>query len=236
MEGPSSHRDLIPVGKLLRRHVYKHVDVGVFTPWDDGSDGEDPEGMIEWKTRWKQFYFDNPLGVWSTSYVVEQDVGVANYRRIGRSIRVLGIDMSLEMRLSSLMTGTMIGSGADYAVTLRPDGPAAIRVLLVVNHGASTHPTSEDIFNDETFIGSGFDESKFQNYCCIFDKTYVFSGIGDVILDHVFIDCDFTVTYPDATGIQYPLENDVEFRYFVEDGVNSQPVNHVMFRFWYEDY
>lgn len=235
MQGPSSHRDLIPVGKLLRRHVFKHVEAGVFTPWDDGSDGEDPEGMMEWKSRAKQFYFDNSIGVWDTAYLSENTMGPKNYERTGRRIRVVGMDISFEMRLSSLTTGTLVGVGADYNVTIRPCGPCAIRVLIVINHGESTYPVPQDIFYDDTFIGSSFDPDKFGNYCCILDKTYEF-GNGGVICDHIYIDCDFVMLYPNEEGLQYPLENDIEFRFFVENGVNASPVNHCQFRIWFEDY
>lgn len=236
MEGDNNHRDLVPIGSGLRRHVYKHVDVGVYTPWEDGSDGEDPEGMIEWKSRAKQFYFDAPLNIWSTSYLSENTMGVQDYMRIGRRIRVVGMDLALEMRLSSVTSGAMIGTGTDFDVTLRPNGPCVIRVLLVINHGPSTFAAgAADIFYDDTFIGSGFDPAKFENYCCIFDKTYEF-GNGGVIVDHVYIDCDFVMVYPDEADLQYPLENDIEFRFFVENGVNLSPVNHLQFRLWFEDY
>jgi len=238
MEG-SSHRDLVPIGSRLRRHVYKHVEVGVYTPMDEGSDGEDPEGDFEWKSRVIQFSMNLPVGFWNYQYVAGMDRGFSEYSRTGRKIRCVGLDMVVSLRLSSLMTGTMIGTGADFGVTMRPNGPASTRVLLLVNKGPSTYPgPAEDVFVYSTILGTGFEPEKFDGYVCIFDKTYEFGAMGGTFEDHVYIDCDFVIVYPEADDgvVVYPLFNDVEIRSFNENGVNTSISTSYEVRLWYEDY
>jgi len=237
MEGSDiDQRDLVPVGRRLRRYILKYYDLGVRSLEDDLV-GEDPMELdVEWK-RYSQLYALSAASTFSTLGLSFIPKGFQSTQRTGRRIRVVGLEMSFQVQLLARTAGeqTSIPATANFTTAVRENGPAYFRILLLVSRvndpDASSYP---NVFDHSGYPCSQFADDTYSLYRCIFDKKYVLPAAGGKILDHVYIDCDFVQDFG-PENLDATL-NFVECRYFLDEGeALSLPNGRMQFSTYFED-
>jgi len=219
-EFDDEQRDLIPIGARLRHHVNKYSRMGVFVASDRVLGDYEDEPDVEWK-HFAELFILASSAVWQTiglSNNLPRGYGAA--QRVGRRVRVVGVELSYQIQLRARTSGTQtnIPTTLDYTTSVTENGPAYFRIMLVVaGENDPSAPSYPNIFDHTGYPCSQFDDDAFENYVCIFDKSYVLPAAGGKILDHIFIDCNFIQEFADET-LPTATSNFLECRYFLDEG------------------
>jgi len=184
------------------------------------------------------FSWDVTPSSWLGGTTSRTDKGYLETNRVGNEIRVVGIEIGINADLVSEEGGTTTEtSPTTWTNTAAWNGPSVFRLVLVVNQKFSKGDdvsARNEIWSEPTNPGSLLrSTAMFSGYSVIFDKSYCLTALGDRILDHVFIDCDFIQYFDDASS--YPNHNDLEVWWFLGTGEYSNPTVDLAIRRWYYD-
>jgi len=119
----------------------------------------------------------------------------------------------------------------------KPNGPCAVRVVLVViqrGAGDGTNSTWDFVWTQQTNVAALNTVAFIQSGSTVlFDKTYVMRAEGDIVLDRVFIDTDFVSAYLDSTN--WPVVNSPELWLYTDDGEFTNITGTGTWRIWWDD-
>jgi len=240
MEGSDlDQRDLIPLGSRLRSYIFGYQALGVRSlGMEDLEDDRLMEQIGEYK-RYHQLYVLSAGATFSSIGLSYINKGFAANQRIGRRIRVVGLEMSYQVQCLARTSGSQdeVPGTGNYVTATSANGPAYFRIVLLV--AAINDPNWVNYPN--VWDHSGYPCSQFADdvystgYKCIFDKKHVLPADGGKILDHVYIDCDFIMEFADETAIEATM-NTIECRYFLDEaGGISLPNGRMQFSTYWED-
>jgi len=231
-----SQRDVIPIGVVLKRTIAKTYRVGVLLM--DNDDSGDINEILD-VVGLKSISISWTLGPsnWFGRSTSVASQGFLEQHRIGNEIRVRGIEVALGVQLVSEEGGTMTEtSPTTWTNTSAMNGACKFRLMLLVNYRypKGDGSAAEQIMQYPSEVSSLMEKSKIDtDYSIIFDKSYVLQAEGDQIIDHIFIDCDFSQYYREDSD--YPYQNDLEFWYFLDSGEFSDPAAQLYIRRWFYD-
>jgi len=232
------HRDIIPVGSRLRQHINKYHELGVVCAGDYGEESDRMDLDVEWKNV-GAFFALSSSPVWQTlGMTIDLPRGFGMSGRVGRKVRVMGIQLSLQVALLARHAGEQLsvpGTG-NFTTSDVENGPGYFRIMLVVakvnDPAAGSYP---NIFTQTGFPCAQFQHGPFENYRCIFDKMYVLPAAGGKILDNIYIDCDFIQQFEDD-ALPTATHNFIECRYFLDpaEGIHL-PTGRMDYDMYFED-
>jgi len=235
-----SQRDVIPIGSVLKRTLMQTQRVGVLMmDVDDLGDVNEILDSTGLKSILHGGTFGPTAGVstWTGYSAGGMAKGFLGSERVGNEIRIRGIEVFLQVQLVSEEGGTMVEtSPTTWTTTSAMNGPCKFRFLAVINdkNAVGSSAAATQIFDAPTICSTAIStKTIFQGYSIVFDKSYVLSAEGDQIIDHIFIDCDFIQYY--GIDTDYPIRNDLEFWYFLDDSEFGDPVFKLELRRWFYD-
>jgi len=207
-------RDVIPEGSRLKRWLTKPHRFGVDVI------GMEPMGDLEregplWKHADHEVATAVPTDSWQGYSVGYCQPGYGEGNRVGRTIRVVGIELAIQMSLVCWFKGTMLPNGSGGFLTeVNANGPLSIRLLLVVRPKAqgTTNPDLFPLWGQlfrYNYAHSPLSAKAIDDGVgVLFDKSYTMDSDGDFVLDRAYIDCWFEQKFNDEYW--YPWMNDLE--------------------------
>lgn len=234
----AEQRDVIPAGDFLKAFINKghlfQVDyLGVDWPMTN---------IDNVTASWKAYFKSLALPVTGGNFVGQLTgpipPGLGDEERIGRRVRIRGIEFSFRYQLISDEQGHFYAVGADYTTSSKQNGPCTLRVVLLVRPRSSGTGTVPSVAGTWAGFAPPYalltEEAINDGVAILFDKTYTFSSEGDQICDKVFIDCVIPQTFDDEVGA-YAVRNDVEIWTCSDYPEFGGFDGSCHFRMWFED-